>query len=78
MCCGVFAWAYVISMATISPGAVVRYFSGDSSTLPEYFFEGSDDELSMEDPESDVEPDTDEEVPLIGAQDDIMDVDEGI
>ena len=31
----------------------------------EYFFEGSDDELSMEDPESDVEPDTDEEVPLI-------------
>ena len=57
MCCGVFAWVYVVSMATISPGAVVRYFSGDSSALPEYFFEGSDDELSMEDPESDVEPD---------------------
>ena len=72
-----FVWAYVVSMATISPGAVVRYFSGDSSALPEYF-EGSDDELSMEDPESDVEPDTDEEVPLIGAQDDSMDVDEGI
>ena len=78
MCCGVFAWAYVVSMATISPGAVVRYFSGDSSALPEYFFEGSDDELSMEDPESDVEPDTDEEVPLTGAQDDSMDVDEGM
>ena len=73
-----FAWAYVVSMATISPGAVVRYFSGDSSALPEYFFEGSDDELSMEDPESDVEPDTDEEVPLTGVQDDSMDVDEGI
>ena len=72
MCCGVFAWAYVVSMATISPGAVVRYCSGDSSALPEYFFEGSDD------PESDVEPDTDEEVPLTGAQDDSMDVDEGI
>ena len=77
MCCGVFAWAYVVSMATISPGAVVRYFSGDSSALPKYF-EGSDDELSMEDPESDVQLDTDEEVPLIGAQDDSMDVDEGI
>ena len=58
-------------MATISPGAVVRYFSGDSSALPEYFFEGSDDELSMEDPES--EPDMDDEAPL----DDSMDVDEG-
>ena len=78
MCCGVFVWAYVVIMATISPGAVARYFSSDSSALREYFFEGSDDELSMEDPESDVEPDTDEEVPLIGAQDDIMDVDEGI
>ena len=29
-------------------------------------------------PESDVKPDTDEEVPLTGAQDDSMDVDEGI
>ena len=58
-------------MATISPGAVVRYFSGDSSALPEYFFEGSDDELSMEDPES--EPDMDDEAPL----DNSMDVDEG-
>ena len=70
MCCDVFAWAYVVSIATISPGAVVRYFSGDSSALPEYF--------CMEYPESDVEPDTDEEVPLTGAQDDSMDVDEGI
>ena len=57
-------------MATISPGAVVRYFSGDSSALPEYFFEGSD-ELSMEYPES--EPDMDDKAPL----DDSMDVDEG-
>ena len=32
----------------------------------------------MQDSESDVQPDTDEEVPLIGAQDDNMDVDEGI
>ena len=56
VCCGVFAWVYVVSMATISPEAVVRYFSGDSSALPEYFFGGSDDELSMEDPESDIEP----------------------
>ena len=78
MCCGVFVWAYMVSMATISPGVVVGYFSGDSSALPEYFFKGSDDELSMEDPDSDVEPDTDEEVPLTGAQDDSMDVDEGI
>ena len=58
-------------MATISPGAVVRYFSGDSSALPEYFFKGSDDELSMEDLES--EPDMDDEAPLY----DIMNVDEG-
>ena len=55
MCWGVFAWVYVVSMARISSGAVVRYFSDDSSALPENF-EGSDDELSMEDPESDVEP----------------------
>ena len=73
-----FAWAYVVRMATFSPGAVVRYFSSDSSALPEYFLEGSDDELSMQDSESNVEPDTDEKVPLIGAQDDSMDVDEGI
>ena len=32
----------------------------------------------MQDSESDVQLDTDEEVPLIGAQDDNMDVDEGI
>ena len=32
----------------------------------------------MQDSESDVQFDTDEEVPLIGAQDDNMDVDEGI
>ena len=52
MCvCGMFAWVYVVSMATISPGAVVRYFSGESSALPEYFLKGSDDELSMQDPE---------------------------
>jgi len=63
-------------MATISPGAVVRYFSGDSSALPEYFFEGSDDELCMEDPES--ESDMDEEAPLLGGQDDNMDVDDSM
>ena len=73
-----FAWVYVVSMATISPGAVVRYFSGESSALPEYFLKGSDDELSMQDPEQDVEPDKDEQVPLIGAQSDSMDVDEGV
>ena len=49
-----FVWVYRGSMATISPGTVVRYFGGDSSALPEYFFGGSDNELSMEDPESDV------------------------
>ena len=52
------------------------YFSGDSSALPEYFFEGSDDELSMEDPES--ESDMDEEAPLLGGQDDSMDVDDNM
>ena len=57
-------------MATVSPEAVVRYFSDDSSAPPQNFFEGSDDELSMEDPES--EPDMDDEAPL----DDSMDVEE--
>ena len=61
---------------------VLEWLWGTSAVIAvpssEYFFEGSDDELSMEDPESDVEPDTDEEVPLIWAQDDSMDVNEGI
>ena len=39
--------------ARISPSAVVRYFSGDDTALPEIFFEGSDDELGMEDQELD-------------------------
>ena len=42
-------------MAAISPGAVVRYFNSDSSAVPEYFFEVSDDELGMENPDSDVD-----------------------
>lgn len=70
-----FVWAYRDSMATIVPGAVVRYFGGNSSALLEYFFGGSDNELSMEDPESDVnivEPNVDKEAPLLGAQNDSM------
>ena len=70
-----FVWAYRDSMATIVPGAVVRYFCGNSSALLEYFFGSSDNELSMEDPESDVnivEPNVDEEAPLLGAQNDSM------
>ena len=42
-----------IMAARISPSAVVRYFSGDDTALPEIFFEGSDDELGMEDQELD-------------------------
>ena len=33
--------------------AVISFFSGDDSALPEVFFEGSEDELGMEDEESD-------------------------
>ena len=62
----------------ISPGAVVRYFSGDSSALSEYFFDGSGDELNLNDSESDV----DAEAPLDAAESENevgtpMDVDEG-
>ena len=59
-----FAWVYVVSMAIISAGAVVRYFSCDGSALPEYkMIMNSAWKI---------------QVPLIGAQDDSMDVDEGI
>ena len=67
-------------MATISSGAVVRYFNSGSSAVPEYFFEISDDELGMENPDSDlelVEPDMDQEAPLLEVQDDSIYVDEG-
>ena len=37
----------------ISPSDVIRFFSVDDSALPEILFEGSDDELGMEDEESD-------------------------
>ena len=44
----------------LSSAAVIRYFSGEDalSGLPEVFFEGSDDELGLEDEiEDDSEPD---------------------
>ena len=41
----------------LSSATVISYFSSED-TLPEVFFEGSDDELGMEDEESDdSEPD---------------------
>ena len=41
----------------LSSATVIRYFSGEN-TLPEVFFEGSDDELGMEDEaEDDSKPD---------------------
>ena len=41
----------------LSSAAVIRYFSGED-TLPEVFFEGSDDELGLEDEiEDDSKPD---------------------
>ena len=41
----------------LSSAAVIRYFSGEDA-LPEVFFEGSDDELGLEDEiEDDSEPD---------------------
>ena len=41
----------------LSSATVIRYFSGED-TLPEVIFEGSDDELGMEDvSEDDSEPD---------------------
>ena len=41
----------------VHTAAVICYFSGED-TLPEVFFEGSDDELGMEDEtEDDSEPD---------------------
>ena len=42
----------------LSLGSVVQFFGGDDDTaLPEVFFEGSDDELGMEDEEEyDPEP----------------------
>ena len=43
----------------IPASAVVRHFQGDESCLSEVFFEGSDDELGMEDFYSD----SDEETP---------------
>ena len=36
-----------------SSKAVISFFSGDNSALSEVFFEGSEDELGMEDEESD-------------------------
>ena len=50
--------SYAHTMAhKLSSAAVIRYFSGED-TLPEVFFEGSDDELGMEDEtEDDSEPD---------------------
>ena len=36
-----------------SSKAVISFFSGDNSTFPEVFFERSEDELGMEDEESD-------------------------
>ena len=44
----------------IPASAVVRHFQGDESCLSEVFFEGSDDELGMEDIYSDSD---DEESP---------------
>ena len=43
----------------VSAAAVVKYFNGDESFLPEVFMEGSDDDLGMEDEYSD--PSDDEE-----------------
>ena len=35
-------------MASISPRSIVRYFSGEEGALSEMCFDGSDDELGME------------------------------
>ena len=35
-------------MARISPRSIVRYFSGEKGALSEMSFDGSDDELGME------------------------------
>ena len=50
--------SYAHTMAhKLSSAAVISYFSGED-TLPEVFFEGSDDELGMEDEsEDDSDPD---------------------
>ena len=58
-------WSYTHSLSSyahtmahkLSSATVIRYFSGED-TLPEVIFEGSDDELGMEDvSEDDSEPD---------------------
>ena len=41
----------------LSPSAVIRFFSGEEDSLSEIIFDGSDDELGMEDEEPlDYEP----------------------
>ena len=36
-------------MAWISPRSIIKYFSGEEGSLSEICFEGSDDDLGMED-----------------------------
>ena len=38
-----------IAMALISPRSVIKYFSGEDGAISELCFDGSDDDLGMED-----------------------------